>query len=95
MKNYEIMYIIKSSLEEESRNTIIENLHEIILSNKGVINDINQWGLKEFAYPIDKETKGFYVVVNFSCDPTTLAEFDRLLGINANVVRYMITKKED
>ena len=95
MRKYEIMYIINSKLEEENRNKVIEDLHGIITSNGGKITDVNQMGLKEFAYRIEDMTKGYYVVTYFEADNDALKEFDRLIGINSNVVRYMIINKEE
>ena len=95
MRKYEIMYIINSKLEEENRNKVIEDLHGIITSNGGKITDVNQMGLKDFAYRIEDMTKGYYVVTYFEADNDALKEFDRLIGINSNVVRYMIINKEE
>ena len=50
--------------------------------------------MREFAYPIDDMKKGYYVVTAFEAENDCLKEFDRLMGINANVVRFMITRDE-
>ena len=63
MKKYEIMYILKASLDDAARKAEVDKLHGIITSNGGKIADVNEWGLREFAYPIKKETKGYYVVI--------------------------------
>ena len=94
MRKYEIMYIVNASLEDAKRAEVISNLHEIITTNGGNITDVNEWGLKEFAYKIEDMSKGYYVVLNFEANNECLAEFDRLIGINKNVIRYMIVNKE-
>ncbi len=95
MKKYEIMYIVNASLEEAKRQEVIETVNAVITNNGGSITNVDDWGLKEFAYRIEDATKGHYVVVTFEATNEALSEFDRLIHINANVVRYMIISKED
>ena len=92
MKKYEIMYILKANLEDAKRQETMDALHAIITSNDGTIDNVNEWGLKEFAYEIDDEKKGYYVVINVTANNEGIAEFDRLARINHNVVRFLIVK---
>jgi small subunit ribosomal protein S6 len=95
MRKYEIMYIVKTSLEDAARIELITNLHKILTDNKGVITTVDDWGVKELAYPIDFMTKGYYVVLKLDAEPETVKEFDRLARINTNVVRHMILNLEE
>ena len=95
MKQYETMYIIKSSLDEAQKAKLAEELHGIILSHQGTIDKVEDWGLKDFAYEIDNMKKGYYVVTTYSVDVEGLNEFKRLLGINPNVVRSMTISQEE
>lgn len=92
MRKYEVMYIINASVEEEKRSALINDLNGIINREGGKINRTDEWGMKDFAYKIDDMTKGYYVVVAFEADNACVKEFDRLMRINANVVRFMITR---
>ena len=94
MKKYEIMYILKANLEDAVRQETIDGLHSIITSHEGTIDNVGEWGIKEFAYEINKETKGYYMVITVTANNEGIAEFDRLIRINANVVRHMIIKLE-
>ena len=94
MKKYEIMYILKSSLEEEARQQTIETLAAIITDGNGTIDKVDEWGMKEFAYRIEDMTKGYYMVLNITADSDVINEFDRICRINANVVRHMIVNLE-
>ena len=95
MKQYETMYIIKSSLDEAQKAKLIEELHGIILSHNGTIDKVEDWGLKDFAYEIDNMKKGYYVVVTYSTEVEGLNEFKRLIGLNPNVVRSMTISQEE
>ena len=88
------MYILKANLEDAKRQEVMDGLHAIITSNDGTIENVNEWGLKEFAYEINKEKKGYYVVVKMTANNEGIAEFDRLARINNNVVRFLIVKEE-
>ena len=95
MKQYETMYIIKSSLDDAAKAALVEELHGIILNHGGKIDNVEDWGLRDFAYEIDGMTKGYYVVTTYTIDTDGLNEFKRLLGINANVVRDMTINTEE
>ena len=94
MRKYEIMYILKANLEEAVRQETMDGLHAIITNSEGTIENVDEWGLKEFAYEIDYEKKGYYVVINVTANNEGIAEFDRLARINHNVVRFLIVKEE-
>jgi small subunit ribosomal protein S6 len=95
MSKYEVMYIINAGVEEEKRSALIEQLAGIITNEGGKILKTSEWGMREFAYEIDDMTKGYYVVVTFEADNAALNEFDRLMRINSNIVRYMIVNIDD
>ena len=95
MKQYETMYIIKSSLEEAARQELIAEMHGIITNFGGSIDDVNEWGMRDFAYRIDDMTKGYYVVVTFTVDVEGLNEFNRLMRINNNIVRLMTISADE
>ena len=95
MKQYETMYIIKSSLDDAAKNALVEELHGIITNHGGKIDNVDDWGLRDFAYEIDGMTKGYYVVTTYTVDTDGLNEFKRLLGINADVIRDMTINTEE
>ncbi|MBQ1448342.1 MAG: 30S ribosomal protein S6 [Erysipelotrichaceae bacterium] len=95
MNQYETMYIIKSSLDDAAKAALVEELHGIITNHGGKIDNVDDWGLREFAYEIDGMTKGYYVVTTYTIDTDGLNEFKRLLGINPNVVRDMTINTEE
>lgn len=88
------MYIVNASLEEAARKEVMATLEGIITANNGSIDKVDDMGVKEFAYEINKMTKGHYVVMNVTATNEGVAEFDRLTRINTNVVRFMMIKTE-
>ncbi|MDE6953944.1 MAG: 30S ribosomal protein S6 [Erysipelotrichales bacterium] len=93
MNKYEIMFIVKPDVEEDARNQLIETLKNVLTKNEGSIDNVNEWGLRDFAYEIKDYTKGYYVVVDTTTSPANIAEFERLSRINANVLRHLTLKR--
>ena len=95
MKQYETMYIIKSTLDDAAKASLMEQMHGIITSHDGTIDKVDDMGLKEFAYKIDDMSKGYYVVVTYSVGVEGLNEFKRLMGINPDIVRSLTINTEE
>lgn len=93
MNKYEIMFIVKPDVEEEARNTLIENFKSILTADGGSVDNINEWGLRDFAYEIKDYTKGYYVIFDVTCAPNEIAEFERLSRINPSVLRHLTIRK--
>lgn len=91
MKRYEIMYILKADLDEDSRKKEVEKLHNILTKNGAKIAKVDEWGVKDFAYEINDQKKGYYVVLKVLADNASLNEFSRLVHIDENVIRHLIT----
>ena len=91
MRNYEIMYILKADLDEAGRKEVMDTIHGILLNKGATINDVDEkFGLRELAYPINDEVKGYYVVIKVTTDEAALKEFARLVKINPNVLRHLV-----
>ena len=91
MRKYEIMYILRADLDEASRKEVMDKLAEIITSNGGKVENTDEsMGLRDLAYPIKDETKGYYVVLKVSMDNVAINEFNRLVRINNSVLRHLI-----
>lgn len=93
MNKYEIMFIVKPDVEEEARNKVIEGLKNILATDGGVIDNVNEWGLRDLAYEIKDYTKGYYVVVDTTTSPANISEFDRLAKINPAILRLLTLRK--
>lgn len=91
MRKYETMIILNAALDEENRKNLLDMLLNVLKDNGAQISKVNEWGVKDFMYEIEKQTKGYYVVVNFETDNAKInAEFDRVCNINENVVRQLV-----
>ncbi len=94
MRKYEIMYIIRPDLEEEKRKKLIESLGKVITDNDSEVEDVKEWGMRELAYEIEKYKSGYYVVMNVKANDTARSEFERLIGMNEDVIRHIVIRNE-
>ena len=94
MNNYELLFIIKSTLEEDKKEAVSETVKGII-ETAGEVGKVDVWGMKKLAYPIQKMNEGYYVVVEFTAKPELPKELDRRLKISDNVIRHMIINKDE
>jgi len=95
MKSYEVLYILSAELADEVRETLIDKFCAVVTDNGGSVEKLDKWGVRKFAYPINYKTEGFYVLMNFSAEPTIPAELSRQLRITDGVVRNMILSLDD
>lgn len=95
MNKYEMMFIVKTTIDEAAVNATVENLKSVITSMKGEITDSKDLGQKKLAYPINKEITGFYYVVDFTANNELVAELDRKARIDENIIRHMIINLDE
>jgi ribosomal protein S6 len=78
-----------------ARKAEMEKLHGILKDQKLEVKNVNEWGVREFAYPIKKLTKGYYVIIKVAGEPEGLREFDRLAKLDNQVIRFLVTVDQD
>lgn len=95
MKKYEIMFIVRPDIDENTRNESVKTLEKSLTSNKATITLSKELGQKELAYEIKKCKSGFYYLYNIeSNDDAAVKEFDRLARIDENVIRLLVLNIE-
>lgn len=87
--HYESVVIINAALEDEQINSSINRIEVSIKTNGGEIEDIDQWGRKRLAYPINKSKSGFYVVFRYFSPSDAVAKIERDLRLDETIVRYL------
>ncbi len=92
--NYEVVIIFKPDLGEEATAALVERFKSLT-EQHGSVSEVNEWGKRRLAYPIDDLNEGYYVLMTFTADPAFPAELDRVLRINDNVMRSLIVCKDE
>lgn len=93
MINYEVMFVIDPTLDDEKKEAAVERVKEVISSEGEVVN-VDVWGLRKLAYPIQKQNDGYYAVIEFRAEPTLPQELDRRLKISDDFIRHIIINKD-
>ena len=94
MRKYEVMYIVKP-LEAEATNAVIEKFENLIKNNGGNVEKTDRWGKKRLAYELNDFVEGYYVVVNFTAEPSVVAELDRVMKITDEILKHMVIKEDE
>ena len=91
--NYEVVAVFSSKSGEDNVKALTERFDSLIKSNATEV-EMNDWGKRKLAYPINYETDAYYIVAGFTSTPDFPAELDRVLNITDGVLRSMITVTE-
>ena len=94
MRDYEVMFILDPTLDEEAKNSMIETVKSII-NEDGETGEADVWGNRKLAYQIEKKKEGFYVVLPFKFGTELPKELDRRLRISDNVMRHIIVCQDE
>jgi len=94
VNQYEVLYIITPELEEEATKACIEKFSGIVTANGGSVTNVDEWGKRRLAYPIDYKNEGFYVLMHFESAPEFPRELERNFKNDESILRYMVTRKE-
>ena len=90
MRLYEIVYIFDATLDEDSVNKKLEKFHPLVLGKTGEVSAVDHWGARQMAYPINKQITGYYVVAQVRSEADGLPEFERVLSLDTELLRYLI-----
>ena len=94
MRLYEMVYIFEATLEEDDVNKKLEKFHPLVLGNSGEVVAVDHWGIRQMAYPVQKQGSGYYVVAQIRAETEGLPEFERVLRLDAALLRYLIVLNE-
>lgn len=91
--SYETVFILSTKLGEDGTAATVQKFKDLIAEN-GTVNNVDEWGKRRLAYPINKEEEGYYTLISFTSSPAFTAELDRIYNITDGVLRSLIVKKE-
>ena len=94
LKKYELVLVFSLSKGEEAVESLKNKFFELIKAN-GTLGEVEEWGKRKLAYPINYETEGYYVVAQFECGEEFPAELDRVVNITDGVLRSLIVAKAE
>ncbi len=95
LRHYETFYLLHPDLNDEQREKTNNKLQDIIVSDDGQIIKVDPWPLKKLAYAVQKQTHGYYVVLEYGAKASTVAELTRNLRLDEGVLKFITTKLSD
>ena len=95
MNKYEVMFIVKTTMEAGEAAKIAEGYSKLVKNDKGSVEVFKDLGQRKLAYEIDKQMIGFYYYFDFSAKVPTVKELDRRLGLDENIIRHMIVRIDE
>ena len=92
MALYESLIIGRQDLTNSQFETLIDEFTSVIKSHDGEIKKTEYWGIRNLAYKINKNRKAHYYMLNISSSPETISEYERLLGLHEDIIRFLTVK---
>ncbi|HLR21699.1 MAG TPA: 30S ribosomal protein S6 [Tissierellaceae bacterium] len=93
MRKYEAVFIFLPN-EEETRNQLLDRFKTIIGEN-GSLTQVDEWGSRKLAYPINDLSDGYYILLNFEGTPEVVKELDRVAKISDSIMRHMVIREDE
>lgn len=94
MRQYEVMIILDSSLDERTVAPSLDTFLNVIRKDGGSVDKVDVWGKRRLAYEINKQSQGIYAVIELKAEPDTVKELDRQLGLNESILRTKVLRTD-
>ena len=96
MRTYEIMYIVRTNIEEDAKKAVVERFNGILASNGSEVLEAKDQGKRRLAYEINDFTEGYYNLVRIQTEGNEATdEFQRLAKISDDIIRYIVIREDE
>ena len=95
MNKYEMMFIVKATMEADAIKKTADNIKKLVTDNKGKVSEVKEMGERKLAYPIKNEINGYYFVIELEASKEAVKEIDRKTSIDEAVLRHIIIKLDE
>lgn len=95
MRNYEAMYILKPTLEDEAIGAAVTRFEDVVKNGGGEVIKSDRWGKRRLAFEVKGINEGYYVLMAFNSPSGASQELERILKISDDVVRHLVIKKDE
>jgi small subunit ribosomal protein S6 len=94
MNNYEAVFILTPVLSDLQMKEAVEKFTDFLKAEGSEIVNVENWGLRKLAYPIQKKSTGFYSLVEFTADPSVIAKLEIQLRRDERVIRFLTFRQD-
>jgi len=95
MRKFETLLLLSPELAAEAREALIAVLSGVIEREQGAIAKVDHWGMKDLAYPVRKQMRGYYVRFEYDAPPALVAELERVIRISDGIFRFVTVRLPD
>lgn len=95
MRKFETLLLLSPELSADNREGIINALTAIIEREKGIMVEVDNWGMRDLAYPVRKLMRGYYVRLVYNAPPELIAELERIVRITDGIFKFVTVKLAD
>jgi small subunit ribosomal protein S6 len=92
LRDYELIVIVSPDVPEEELPTHLDKISEFITNKGGSVAEVERWGKRKLAYPINHFREGNYVLTKFKLEPDTTAELEANLRISEKILRHLLVR---
>ena len=92
MRDYELIVIVSPEVPEEELPSHIDKISEFITNKGGSVTEVERWGKRKLAYPINHFREGNYVLTRFKLEPGTTAELEANIRISEKILRHLLVR---
>ena len=93
MNSYLLTLVLKADLSDADRKTLLDSMIKKLVGEDGKIEKEDMWGAKDLAYPIKRQTKGFFAHFEISADPKNAKTLDKTLKLEEDILRYLLVRR--
>ncbi len=94
MRKYELVWILGSDADEEQGTESVEKITSLVTDAGGEVSGTDVWGKRTLAYPIEKNTEGYYLQANFELDGVKVPEVERAIDADQSIIRHLLVRDE-
>lgn len=94
MNNYETVFILTPDLSEAQMKEAVDKFADLITSEEGKIVNREEWGMRKLAYPIEKKSTGYYVLIEFESAPSFIETLEVNFRRDDRVIRFLTFRQD-
>ena len=95
MRDYELTFVVRSNVEEPDLTAVIDRVKSLITDKGGEVTQLDLWGTRRLAYPIDNNREGQYIFMLTKLPPRAISELDRTLNLTEDILRHLFVRMDE
>ncbi len=95
MRKFETLLLLSPEMAAEGREALLGTLSGVLEREAGTILQADHWGMRDLAYPVEKQMRGYYVRLEYAAKPETIAELERIIRISEGIFKFITVRLAD